>query len=259
MTSTSVSRVGGGRGLVVLDEERADEAPAKVGEREPLRLEAFLGLADADDEVDERQLRVAAVDGERRDARADDDREREEALADDLAERLERPDPLADALEPSVGADGVERKFLFARGHLESSRLHQNQSLERNADRDVHARTKPAVRVNARGDLLLRKGLRCNRVLRACAETDENAIGDERLPAGIEGAADVEKRNARSSLRLRRQTRDQKRRAHVEPAKAIFTEVKSITDFAAHAGKHVVGVGVGCRIHVIRARGERVV
>ena len=64
-----------------------------------------------DDEVDERVVGVAAVDRERRDARADDHREREEALADDLAERLEAADPLADALEPSVGADGVEREL----------------------------------------------------------------------------------------------------------------------------------------------------
>ena len=104
----SVSRVGSGAALVVVDEERADEAAAEVGQREALRLEAVVGVADADDEVDERQVRVAAVDRERRDARADDDREREEALADDLAERLEGPDALADALEPPVGADGVE-------------------------------------------------------------------------------------------------------------------------------------------------------
>ena len=36
---SSVSRVGAGAGSVVLDEERADEAAAEVGEREPLRLE----------------------------------------------------------------------------------------------------------------------------------------------------------------------------------------------------------------------------
>jgi hypothetical protein len=59
-------------------------------------------------EVDERQIGVASVDGERRDAGAHDDREREEPLADDLAERLKRADAFADALEPSVGPDGVE-------------------------------------------------------------------------------------------------------------------------------------------------------
>ena len=36
-----------GRRLVVLDEERADEAAAEVGEREALRLEAVLGVARA--------------------------------------------------------------------------------------------------------------------------------------------------------------------------------------------------------------------
>ena len=57
-------------GLVVLDEERADEAAAEVGERQPLRLERLVGSPDADDEVDEREVGVSAVDGERRDARA---------------------------------------------------------------------------------------------------------------------------------------------------------------------------------------------
>ena len=110
----SVSRVGRGRRLLVVDEERADEAPAEVGEREALRLEVAVGVAEADDEVDERLIGVAAVDRERRDARADDDREREEALADDLAERLEAADALADALEPAVGAHGVEVRSLAA-------------------------------------------------------------------------------------------------------------------------------------------------
>ncbi len=97
--------------LVVVDEERADQTAAEVGERQPLRLERLVGIARADDEVDQRQLGVSAVDRQRRDASTDDDREGEEPLADDLAERLERPDPLPDALEPSVRPDGFELEF----------------------------------------------------------------------------------------------------------------------------------------------------
>ena len=105
--------LGRGRGLLLLDEQRADEAAAEVGEREALRLEVAVRLGRADDEVDERLVRAAAVDGERGDARADDDREREEALADDLAERLEAADALADALEPAVGSERVEGKLFL--------------------------------------------------------------------------------------------------------------------------------------------------
>ena len=60
-------------------EERADEAPPEVGERQALRLGVALVLpGGGDHEVDERVVRVPAVDRERRDARADDDREGEE-------------------------------------------------------------------------------------------------------------------------------------------------------------------------------------
>jgi hypothetical protein len=100
-----------GGGLVVLDEQGSDEAAAEIGERQALRLEAVVALAHADHEVHEGEVGIAAVDRERRDAGADDDGEGEESLADDLAQRLEGADPLPDALEPSVGADGVEVEF----------------------------------------------------------------------------------------------------------------------------------------------------
>jgi hypothetical protein len=93
----------------IVREQRADEAAAEIAEREAL---AVLVLALADDEVDERVIRVPAVDRERGDARAGDDREREEPLADDVAERLERADALADALEPTIGPYGLERERL---------------------------------------------------------------------------------------------------------------------------------------------------
>jgi hypothetical protein len=89
------------------------KAAAEVGEREALRLEVAVALAGAHDEVDERLIGAASVDGERGDARADDDGKGEEALSDDLAERLEAPDPFTDALEPAVRAQGVEREMFL--------------------------------------------------------------------------------------------------------------------------------------------------
>lgn len=101
---------------IVFDQKCADESPAKIRERESLRLEVAVRLACSDDEIDERLIGTATIDRERRDARADDDRKSEEALADDFAERLKAADALADALEPTVGADRVERKFLASVG-----------------------------------------------------------------------------------------------------------------------------------------------
>jgi hypothetical protein len=97
--------------LLLFDEERADEAPAKIREREALGLEIAFRLARADDEIDERLIGAPPIDRQRRDARADDDREREETLTDDLAERLEAPDSFADSFEPAVGAERVEREL----------------------------------------------------------------------------------------------------------------------------------------------------
>src|SRR5262249_12617339 len=78
--------------LLLFDEERADEAAAKVGQREALRLEVALDLRRPDDEVDQCLIGAPAIDRQRGDASPDDDREREEALADDLAESLKAPD-----------------------------------------------------------------------------------------------------------------------------------------------------------------------
>ncbi len=80
-------------------------------------------VADADDEVDEGLVGASPVDRQRRDARADDDREREEALADDLAQRLEAADPFADALEPAVGTDRVQRELFASVRHDRPSSL----------------------------------------------------------------------------------------------------------------------------------------
>ena len=64
----------------------------------------------ADDEIDERLVGAAAIDGQRGDARTDDDGESEEALPYDFAERLKASYSFPDALEPTVGANGVERE-----------------------------------------------------------------------------------------------------------------------------------------------------
>ena len=71
-----------------------------------------------DNEIDDGLIRAAAVDRERRDARADDDREREEAVPDDLAQGLERPDALSDPLEPAVRTNCFEVELArFGIGH----------------------------------------------------------------------------------------------------------------------------------------------
>ncbi|MFT3775202.1 MAG: hypothetical protein QM820_58385 [Minicystis sp.] len=103
-------RVALGRGRHrVVREQRADEAVAEVGEREALHVGVALVVAGrGDHEVDERVVRVTAIDGERGDPRPRDHREREERLPHDVAEGLEAPDPITDALEPSVGAHRVE-------------------------------------------------------------------------------------------------------------------------------------------------------
>jgi len=106
---------------IFFDEQGTDEAPAEIRERQTLRLEIRVGVTEADDEIDERLIRRAPIDRERRDARTDDDREREEALADDFAERLEAADAFADALEPPVGAHGLERELLLASRHFRRS------------------------------------------------------------------------------------------------------------------------------------------
>src|ERR1019366_5311651 len=111
-------------GLVVVDEERAHEPAAEIGQGQALGLAPLVGVGRADHEVDQRELGVSAVDRERRDAGADDDREREEALADDLAERLERTDALADALEPAVGTNRIELELTgFGVGHRDGTDL----------------------------------------------------------------------------------------------------------------------------------------
>src|SRR5690606_33241777 len=48
-------------------------------------------------------------------AGARDHREREEARTNDVAQRLEAPDGLADALEPAIGSNRVQRKFTARR------------------------------------------------------------------------------------------------------------------------------------------------
>jgi hypothetical protein len=111
-----VSRSGGG-GHRVVGEQGADEAVAEVGEGEALHVGVALLVAGrGDHEVDERVVGVAAVDRERGDARAGDHGEGEEGLADDVAQGLEAPDSIADALEPAVGTDGIEREDAFL-GH----------------------------------------------------------------------------------------------------------------------------------------------
>src|SRR4029079_18364180 len=100
------------------DEERADETTAEIGQAEPLGLEIALGLGESHHEVEEGLIGASPIDRERGDPGADDDREREEALADDLAERLEAADAFADALEPAIGAYGIEGKLLTLVGHF---------------------------------------------------------------------------------------------------------------------------------------------
>ena len=111
MASTSVSRVG--REACASSSTRSAPTRRRRKSASVRRCgsSSVSPSPDADDEVDERLVGAAPVDRQRRDARADDDREREEALADDLAERLEAADALADALEPAVGPNGVQREF----------------------------------------------------------------------------------------------------------------------------------------------------
>ena len=97
-----------GHGLVVLHEKSADEAPAKVREREALGLQTVFRISRADDEIDEGKVGIASVDGKRGDASPHDDRECEEALADDFAEGLERADAFSNAFEPAVGSHRIE-------------------------------------------------------------------------------------------------------------------------------------------------------
>ncbi len=143
-----VARRLGGR-LVVLDEEGADEAAAEVAERQALRLYRVLHLAQADDEVDERQIRVPPVDRERGDARAHDDREGEEALADDLAQGLKGPDALPDALEPAIGADGVELELALS-GRGQGPLLYQTAFLGPMNAHGLHAATRAPAGVAPR-------------------------------------------------------------------------------------------------------------
>ncbi len=126
-----------GRVLLFLDEERADEAAAEVGEGQALGLEIAVALGGADHEVDERLVGATTVDGERGDARADDDREREEALADDLAEGLEASDPLADAFEPAVGPKRVEWELFFGSGHARLRRYPRGRAAARGVHKGV--------------------------------------------------------------------------------------------------------------------------
>jgi hypothetical protein len=106
----------GGDGRRVFGEERADQAVAEVGEAQALHVGLAVVLAGGGDhEVDLRVIGVSAIDGERGDARAGDHREREERLADDVTEGLEAADSIADALEPAVRPDGVEREDAFLR------------------------------------------------------------------------------------------------------------------------------------------------
>ena len=60
------------------------------------------------DEVDERVVRIAPINCQRSDARACDHRKGEESFADDVAKRLKASDPVANALEPTVGSHCVE-------------------------------------------------------------------------------------------------------------------------------------------------------
>src|SRR5262249_42302160 len=73
-------------------------------------------VAQPDDEIHQRIVRVTSVDSEGGDAGAGDHREREEAFPDDVTKRLETADALPDAFEPAIGADGLEGERLLA-GH----------------------------------------------------------------------------------------------------------------------------------------------
>jgi hypothetical protein len=104
-----------GRGHLV-GQKRTDQSAAKIGEREPLGVGGrIVGATDSHGEVDERVVRVSAIDRHGGDAGARDHRERKKALADDLAESLETAYPLADTLEPTIGANGVEGEDLTDR------------------------------------------------------------------------------------------------------------------------------------------------
>lgn len=117
--------------LLFLDEERADQSTAKIGEREPLWIGVALRFATADDEVDEGVVRTTAIDRECRDTRADDNRKREEAFADDSAEGLKASDALPNAFEPTVRADSVEGELSFGFGHGGASRQERRGSVSR--------------------------------------------------------------------------------------------------------------------------------
>ena len=82
----------------------------EVAEGEPLGLEPFdvVVARNACHEVDERVLRVPAVDGERRDAGSGDHGEGEERLTNDVAKGLKTADAFTNPLEPTVRTDGVE-------------------------------------------------------------------------------------------------------------------------------------------------------
>ena len=114
-----LARRRGGR-LVVLDEERADEAAAEVGEREALRLEAVVRRRRApttkstSDRSGFRRSTVSAV--MRAPTMIENAKKRSPTISQSA---WKRADPLADALEPAVGADGVELEL--ARFGLRSS------------------------------------------------------------------------------------------------------------------------------------------
>ncbi|HMY14673.1 MAG TPA: hypothetical protein PKA58_00010 [Polyangium sp.] len=81
----------------------------KIRERESLHLGLLIVVTRCcDDEINEGVVRVAPINCQRSDARARDHREGEKGLAYDVTKRLKTTDPVANALEPTVGSHCVE-------------------------------------------------------------------------------------------------------------------------------------------------------